>query len=169
MRGGPRRCRVAHRGQPDARLDSRETPHPATASEGYRFADKNIPGDDDAIDIREWFAPSVLLDYKFLDASYPLRPYVGVSFNYTRFYRLDSTPAGDAANGGPTRVRLSSSFGPAGTVGGSWQINRQFNVIAAFSLARVNSSYRSDTAGVIRTTSIRFNPRTEIVALGHSF
>ena len=129
----------------------------------------SVPFNGQEVATAKWFAPSVLLDYKFLDASSPLRPYVGLGFNYTRFYKLDSTPAGDAANGGPTRVRLSSSFGPAGTVGASWQITREFNIIAAFSLARVNSNYRSDTAGVIRTTSVKFNPRTEIVALGYSF
>jgi len=111
----------------------------------------------------------VLLDYRFGNASSTLRPYVGIGFNYTRFYDLDSTPAGDAANGGPTRVRLSRSFGPAGTVGVSYQITREINVVAAFSLARVNSNYRSDTAGVICTTEIYFNPRAFVVAAGYSF
>ena len=129
----------------------------------------SVPFNGQEVATAKWFSPSVLLDYRFGNASNALRPYVGIGVNYTRFYKLDSTPAGDAANGGPTRVRLSNSFGPAGTVGASYKITREINVIAAFSLARVNSSYRSDTAGVIRTTEIHFNPRAFIVAAGYSF
>jgi outer membrane protein len=129
----------------------------------------SVPFNGQEVATAKWFSPSVLLDYRFGNASDALRPYVGIGVNYTRFYKLDSTPAGDAANGGPTRVRLSSSFGPAGTVGASYQVTREINVIAAFSLARVNSNYRSDTAGVIRTTEIHFNPRAFIVAAGYSF
>ena len=129
----------------------------------------SVPFDGQEVATAKWFSPSVLLDYRFLTPASPVRPYVGIGFNYTRFYDLQSTPAGDAANGGPTRVSLSKSFGPAGTVGASWQITREFNVLAAFSAARVNSNYRSDTAGVIRTTRIHFNPRAFIVAAGYSF
>jgi len=129
----------------------------------------SVPFNDQEVATAKWFSPSLLLDYRFLTPASPVRPFVGLGFNYTRFYKLDSTPAGDAANGGPTRVRLSSSFGPAGTIGASWQITREINVLASYSLARVNSNYRSDTAGVIRTTSIHFNPRAFIVAAGYSF
>ena len=129
----------------------------------------SVPFNGQEVATAKWFSPSLLLDYTFLDASFPVRPYVGVGVNYTRFYKLDSTPAGDAANGGPTSVRLSRSIGPAGTVGASWQITREINVLASYSLARVNSNYRSDTAGVIRTTEIHFNPRAWIIAAGYSF
>jgi outer membrane protein len=129
----------------------------------------SVPFNNQEVATAKWFSPSLLLDYRFLTPASPVRPFVGLGVNYTRFYKLDSTPAGDAANGGPTRVRLSTSFGPAATVGGSWQVTREINVIAAFSAARVNSNYRSDTAGVIRTTSIRFNPRAFILAAGYSF
>ncbi len=42
-------------------------------------------------------------------------------------------------------------------------------MLASYSLARVNSHYRSDTSGVIRETTIHFNPRAWIVAAGYSF
>ena len=129
----------------------------------------SVPFNGQEVATAKWFSPSVLIDYKFLEPSSALRPYVGIGFNYTRFYDLQSTPAGDAANGGPTKVRLSRSFGPAGTVGMSYQITREINIVASYSLARVNSNYRSDTSGDIRTTSIRFNPQAAIVAVGYSF
>jgi outer membrane protein len=129
----------------------------------------SVPFDGQEVATAKWFSPTLLVDYKFLDASNALRPFVGLGVNYTRFYKLESTPAGDAANGGPTSVHLSRSIGPAGSVGASWQFTREINVIASYSLARVNSHYRSDTAGDIRTTSIRFNPRAAVVAVGYSF
>jgi len=129
----------------------------------------SVPFNGQEVATAKWFSPSLLLDYRFLDSRSALRPYVGIGMNYTHFYKLESTPAGDAANGGPTRVRLSNSFGPAGTVGATWQVTREINVLASYSLARVNSNYRSDTSGVIRTTSIHFNPRAFVVAAGYSF
>lgn len=129
----------------------------------------SVPFNGQEVATARWFSPSLLLNYKFLDGSSALRPYAGIGVNYTRFYKLDSTPAGDAANGGPTRVKLSRSIGPAATVGASYQITREINVVAAYSLARVNSNYRSDTSGVIRTTTIHFNPRAWVVAAGYSF
>ena len=129
----------------------------------------SVPFNGQEVATAKWFSPSVLIDYKFMEPTSALRPYVGIGFNYTRFYDLRSTPAGDAANGGPTSVKLSRSLGPAGTLGLSYAITREINIVASYSLARVNSHYRSDTAGDIRTTSIHFNPQAAIVALGYSF
>lgn len=128
-----------------------------------------MPFDGQEVATAKWFSPSVLLEYKFLDASSPLRPYVGIGINYTRFYDLKSTPAGDAANGGPTSVSLSRSLGPAATIGAAYRITREIDVAASYSLARVNSDYRSDTSGIVRTTTIHFNPRTWVLAVGYSF
>ncbi len=129
----------------------------------------SVPFNDQEVATAKWFSPSVLVDYRFLDPSSAFHPYVGIGFNYTRFYELDSTPAGDAANGGPTHVHLSSSFGPAGTVGATYNFTREWSLLGAYSMARVNSNYRADTSGVIRTTSVRFNPRTFILAAAYSF
>ncbi len=129
----------------------------------------SVPFNDQEVATAKWFSPSVLLDYKFLDASSALRPYVGIGINYTRFYDLISTAAGDAANGGPTRVTLSRSWGPAMTIGASYHITREINVLASYNLARVNSNYQADTSGVVRTTTIHFNPRAWVLAVGYSF
>ena len=129
----------------------------------------SVPFDGQEVATAKWFSPSLLIDYKFMEPTSALRPYVGIGVNYTRFYDLRSTPAGDSANGGPTSVKLSRSIGPAGTVGVSYAITREINIVASYSLARVNSHYRSDTAGDIRTTSIRFNPQAAIVAVGYAF
>ena len=129
----------------------------------------SVPFNDQEIAMAKWFSPTLLLEYKFLDPATVVRPYVGAGINYTRFYRLRSTPAGDAANGGPTTAKLTSSVGPAVTVGAVWQVAKQFDVVASYSAARVNSHYTSDTAGVERETHIHFNPRTWVVSVGYAF
>jgi len=129
----------------------------------------SVPFNDQEVATAKWFSPTVLLEYKFLDASSALRPYVGAGINYTRFYDLKSTPAGDAANGGPTSISLSSSWGPAATIGAVYRITREIDVMASYSVARVNSNYRSDTSGIVRETTVHFNPRTWVVAFGYLF
>ncbi len=129
----------------------------------------SVPFNGQEVTTAKWFSPSVLLEYKFLDPSSALRPLVGVGINYTRFYDLNSTPAGDAANGGPTRISLSNSWGPAATIGAVYRITREIDVTASYSLARVNSNYQSNTSGIVRETRVHFNPRTWVLAVGYSF
>lgn len=129
----------------------------------------SLPFDGQEIGSAKWFSPTLLLDYSFLDSRSPVRPFVGLGVNFTRFYKVESTPAGDAVNGGPTRTSLSSTWGPAGSLGACWHITREIDVVASYSMARVNSHFRADTAGVIRTTTIHFNPRAFVIAAGYAF
>src|SRR5581483_2878872 len=129
----------------------------------------SVPYNGQVISTARWFAPTLLLNYYILDESYRLRPYVGVGVNYTRFYDRESTPAGDAASGGPTSIKLPSSVGPAGTVGLAYHVSGGFNLYASYSLSRVHSVLTADTAGVIRTSHIEFGPRALVVAAGYSF
>lgn len=129
----------------------------------------SVPFDGQEVATAKWFSPSLLLEYKFLGDADALRPYVGAGINYTRFYDLVSTPAGDAANGGPTRISLSSSIGPVATVGLVYRFTRELHATLSYSLARVNSNYESDTSGVIRRTTIHFNPRIVVASLGYAF
>ncbi|MEO6321371.1 MAG: OmpW family outer membrane protein, partial [Polaromonas sp.] len=47
-------------------------------------------------------SPSLFANYKFLEKTSPLRPFVGIGINYTQFDKTSSTAAGNAINGGPT-------------------------------------------------------------------
>jgi outer membrane protein len=129
----------------------------------------SIPFDGQEVATAKWFSPTLLIDYKFLEQGSAIRPYVGIGINYTRFYDLRSTPTGDAINGGPTSTKLSRSIGPVGAVGATYQFNREISLTGSYSLLRVNSHYSSDTEGVVRTTTIHFNPRVVVVALGYAF
>jgi outer membrane protein len=129
----------------------------------------SVPFNGQEVATAKWFSPSVLAEYSFFDESSTWRPYVGLGVNYTKFYNRDSTAAGDAANGGQTSISLSSSVGPAGTLGVSYKINHDWNLYASYSLARVDSNYVSNTSGIERTTNIHFNPSAVVVAIGYSF
>ncbi|HTV50810.1 MAG TPA: OmpW family outer membrane protein, partial [Steroidobacteraceae bacterium] len=51
----------------------------------------SVPYNGQVIATARWLAPSALLQYKFFNDSYALRPYVGLGLNYTRFYSRQST------------------------------------------------------------------------------
>jgi outer membrane protein len=129
----------------------------------------SVPFNGQEVATAKWFSPTVLLEYKFLEESSAFRPYVGGGVNYTHFYERNSTAAGDAANGGPTRTYLSDSVGPAATVGISYKFTKHCNAIASYSVAQVNSHYNSVTSGISRTTDVHFNPGTWVAAVGYSF
>ena len=129
----------------------------------------SVPYAGATIATSKWLAPSALLEYKFLSESAPLRPYVGVGVNYTSFYERDVTAAGQAATGGPTRLSLSSSVGPIGTIGLKYQPGTRWSVMASYSISRVDSNLTTDTAGEIRRTHVSFGPQALVVAAGYSF
>jgi len=129
----------------------------------------SVPYNGVEISSARWLAPSLLMDYVFLDDSYKLRPYLGVGLNYVVLYDRNSTPAGNAAAGGPTTISLSNSIGPAVNVGLNYQITRNWSVIASYSAARVQSQLDAHTGGVDRTSNISFGPQTFVVAAGFSF
>jgi outer membrane protein len=130
----------------------------------------SVPYNGVTIATAKWAAPSALLEYKFFSESTALRPYVGVGVNYTSFYDRDVTAAGQEATGGPTRLSLTRSIGPVGTVGLKYQPPKaRWSVIASYSISRVDSDIKTDTAGAIRTAHIDFRPQALVVAAGYSF
>jgi outer membrane protein len=129
----------------------------------------SVPYDGQVIATSKWFSPSLLAIYKFFDPSTTWRPYLGAGVNYTHFFDRTSTPEGDAVTGGPTTISLSDSWGPAGTVGITWQMDRNWSLDASYSMAKVKSKLEANTSGAIRRTTINFNPSTWVLAIGYSF
>ncbi|HXS26253.1 MAG TPA: OmpW family outer membrane protein, partial [Steroidobacteraceae bacterium] len=66
----------------------------------------SVPYNGQEISTARWFGPTLLLNYKLFDETHRFRPYFGVGVNYTKFYSRHSTPAGNAAAGGPTSIDL---------------------------------------------------------------
>ena len=129
----------------------------------------SVPYDGQVIATARWLAPTVLVEYMFLDESSKFRPYIGAGVNYTNFYDRDSTAQGNAASGGPTKLSLTSSVGAAGTVGLAYNISGNWNAYASYSISQVKTRLTADTGGVIRTTHIDFGPQAAVVSVGYSF
>jgi outer membrane protein len=143
---------------------------PLTKTEGRGPATLgSVPYNGQVISTARWFAPTLLLNYKFFDDSHAWRPYVGVGVNYAHFYDRQSTGAGDAASGGPTSIKLPDSVGPAATVGMSYRLQDRWSLYASYSATVVKSRLTADTAGVMRTSEISFGPRAVVVAAGYTF
>lgn len=129
----------------------------------------SVPYNGVLISSAKWFAPTALLNYKILDESYPIRPYIGAGINYTYFYDRQSTAGGNAVSGGPTSISLPSSIGPAATVGIGWQVAHHCTVNASYSFSQVKTELSADTAGIIRTTHVSFGPEALVIAVGYQF
>ncbi len=129
----------------------------------------SVPYNGQQISSARWLAPSALLTYKFLDDRYALRPYIGLGVTYVNFYDRESTAAGDAVSGGPTKISLTSSLGPTATAGLAYRVSPRWGLYASYSFARVRTNLSADTAGEIRTTHISFAPGALIVSGGYSF
>jgi len=114
-------------------------------------------------------APTLLVEYMFFDENSKLRPYIGAGVNYAAFYDRDVTAQGNAASGGPTKLSLTSSVGPAGTAGLAYHIGGNWNLYASYSISQVKTKLRADTAGVIRTSHLSFGPQVFIASVGYSF
>ena len=143
---------------------------PLTKTEGRGPATLgSVPYNGQVISTARWVAPTLLLEYVFGSPSSRLRPYVGAGVNYTKFVNRQSTPAGNAASGGPTSISLTASVGPAVTAGLSYELNDRWHVYASYSVAQVNSKLTANTAGILRTSEVHFWPNTLVISAGYSF
>jgi outer membrane protein len=129
----------------------------------------SVPYNGQVIATARWIAPTLLLEYVFLEDSSKWRPYIGAGVNYTTFYDRNSTAAGDAASGGPTKISLTPSVGWAATAGINYHIANNWHAYASYSFSRVATDLTADTAGVIRTSHISFAPQALVVSVGYSF
>jgi outer membrane protein len=129
----------------------------------------SVPYNGQVISTARWIAPTLLLEYRLLREDSPFQPYIGAGVNYTTFYDRNSTAAGNEATGGPTKLSLSHSTGPAGTVGFTYKLAQNWEFDASYSIARVDTHLSADTGGVIRTTDIKFGPQALIIAIGYMF
>jgi len=114
-------------------------------------------------------APTVFVNYKFLEKTSVLRPFVGAGINYTRFDKTHSTAAGNALNGGPSSISLEDSVGLALQAGVAWRLSNEWSVSASLATAQVKSKITTNTLGIERHADITFKPRVFTVAMAYSF
>lgn len=114
-------------------------------------------------------APTLFLNYKFLDASSALRPYVGVGVNYTNF-KVTSTQAGnDLYSDGPVRISSTDSIGLAFQTGINYKLDKSWSLNAGWTTAAVknNVTIRTDTSE--QHLTYRFHPSVFSLMVGYSY
>lgn len=114
-------------------------------------------------------APTFFLNYNFGSASNKFRPYVGLGLNYTQFFDATSTPVGNIATGGPTKISLSESFGVAAQLGLTYKIDEKWSVTSSLATADVKSNMTAATGSIERKTRINFRPVVFTMSVGYSF
>jgi outer membrane protein len=129
----------------------------------------SVPYDGQVISSARWLSPTLLFEYNFLSEQSPIRPYIGLGVNYTTFYDRESTAQGNAASGGPTRLSLTASVGPAVTGGLTYRINDRWHLHVSYSWSQVKTDLTADTDGFIRTSHISFDPQVLVISGGYSF
>lgn len=114
-------------------------------------------------------APALFVNYKFGDAGNALRPFLGLGVNYTKFDPAKTTAANDAINGGPTRIKLSDSWGLAWQAGVTYQIDKKWSVSGTYTSADVKTTVTTNTLGIERKLDVSFDPTVFILSVGYSF
>jgi outer membrane protein len=113
--------------------------------------------------------PTLFVNYNFGAPDSKFRPFIGLGINYTRFYDGESTASGNLASGGPTKIELSDSWGPAAQIGASYKLAQNWSVIGSIAMAKVKSDLTATTGSIRRTTTIDFRPVVYTLAVGYSF
>ena len=122
-------------------------------------------------------SPTAFVNYHFSDGGLGLAPFVGLGLNYTKFTDAHSTASGDAASGGPTKIKLSDSFGLAVHGGLTYKIDQNWSIVSTVAYADVHSDLRATTQArlgpgpseVVRTTRIDFRPVVYTLSVGYTF
>lgn len=114
-------------------------------------------------------APTLFLNYKMGEASSAFRPFFGLGVNYTMFDPAETTAANDAINGGPTKIKLTDSWGLAWQLGATYKLDKHWSVSGAYTSADVRTTTTTNTLGIQRKVDISFSPSVYILAVGYSF
>ncbi|MFZ6772683.1 OmpW/AlkL family protein [Undibacterium sp. SXout7W] len=114
-------------------------------------------------------APTAFINYNFGDVTNKFRPFVGLGVNYTQFFDATSTPLGDIATGGPTKIQLKESYGFAAQIGASYKFTDRWSIVGSVATAEVKSDMTATTGSIERKTTINFRPVVLTLGIGYSF
>ncbi len=78
--------------------------------------------------------------------------------NFTRFYDANSTASGNIATGGPTKISLTDSMGPAAQVGIAFRFSAQWSLTASIASAKVKTNMLTSTGSIERRTEVDLRP-----------
>jgi len=114
-------------------------------------------------------SPTVLLQYRFLSADAPLRPYIGAGPTFAKFYGSRGSAALTAftnPGGPPTTIGGDTEWGGTTEVGMSYKIDKHWFVDAAVLKTFINTKAQLSTG---QTTKARLNPVAINASIGYAF
>ncbi len=114
-------------------------------------------------------SPTLLLQYRFLGADSPVRPYVGIGPTYAIFYGTEGSAALTAITnpgGSPTTIGSDRSAGFTVQTGASWNLTRQWYLDAAVMKTWISSNTTLSTG---QSISAHLDPVSVNVSLGYHF
>jgi outer membrane protein len=114
-------------------------------------------------------SPTVLLQYRFMPADAPLRPYVGAGPTWAKFYGSKGSAALTAVTnpGGPaTTIGGDTEWGATTEVGLNYKIDKHWFVDAALLKTFINTKAQLSTG---QTTKARLNPVAINASIGYAF
>jgi outer membrane protein len=114
-------------------------------------------------------SPTVLLQYRFLAADGPFRPYVGAGPTFAKFYGSKGSAALTAVTnpGGPgTTIGGDTEWGGTIEAGANYKIDKHWFVDAAILKTFINTKATLSTG---QTTSARLNPIAINASIGYTF
>ena len=114
-------------------------------------------------------SPTVLLQYRFLAADGPFRPYVGAGPTFAKFYGSKGSAALTAVTnpGGPgTIIGGDTEWGGTIEAGANYKIDKHWFVDAAILKTFINTKATLSTG---QSTSARLNPVAINASIGYTF
>lgn len=144
-------------------------PDPIASLKVQRTTEKLTAADGQVVATVKQVAPTLFVNYTFLDDSSAWRPYVGVGINYTRM-KAESNATGDALyNDGPVRIKLSHSIGPALQAGLRYQFDKTWSVNVGWAVAKIDNDLRIRTNRSEQRADFSFYPSVWSATVGYSF
>lgn len=113
--------------------------------------------------------PSAFVTYNFGSGQDRFRPLFGLGVNYSRFYDVKGTESGALASGGPTRISLSDSFGPAAKIGVSYRLAERWLLVGTIGVARIKTDVTATTGSIERKTSVDLRPVVYTLGIAREF
>jgi outer membrane protein len=114
-------------------------------------------------------APTVLLQYRFLPADAPLRPYVGAGPTFAKFYGTKGSGALTAVTnpgGPPTTIGGDTEWGGTIEAGANYKIDKHWFIDAAILKTFISTKATLSTG---QSTSAKLNPIAINASIGYTF
>ena len=114
-------------------------------------------------------SPTVLLQYRFLAADAPLRPYIGAGPTFAKFYGTKGSAALTAVTnpgGPPTTIGSDTEWGGSVEIGGNYKIDKHWFIDAAVLKTFISTKATLSTGQV---TKAKLHPIAINASVGYTF